>query len=464
LHIVAGMKQTVLAFVLAPLLAVGCGEPPAHDYSDLDQGCPPVLSQNAVSEYHVEIAPAEMAALHDEFVNLVANRDAGLETRPYHPITLHIVEADAAFDPANVSLRLQGQSSWLQTLMLDENPKMQFVIAFNQIDAKGRFEGMRKITLHMPRTDQTFLHDRVATSWLREAGIPAQCANSARLYLNGEYYGLYTAKEHQDKSWLKRVFPGDADGDLWKGGREIRTNEDNFTWDRLDTFWAVHDYATLDQVADLDASMREWAAEALLGDADGYNNGRANFYLYDSPVRGKFVWLGSDFDTVLDADFLAPESPPIFNPVPAWMARWEPDWQHYLIALGDPAGEARYVNALRELRAHIDVGSMQERIDDWSRQIRGAVADDPHKWYTTDDHRFAVERMHEYVAARLDYIDRWLDCRDHGGPDADGDGVDMCHDCNDADPAQRPGAPEICNAIDDDCNGRIDDVVNATCE
>jgi len=38
--------------------------------------------------------------------------------------------------------------------------------------------------------------------------------------------------------------------------------------------------------------------------------------------------------------------------------------------------------------------------------------------------------------------------------DGDGDGVALCAgDCNDADPAVHPGAAELCNGVDDDCNG-----------
>jgi hypothetical protein len=42
--------------------------------------------------------------------------------------------------------------------------------------------------------------------------------------------------------------------------------------------------------------------------------------------------------------------------------------------------------------------------------------------------------------------------------DADGDGVTDCAgDCNDADPKIRPGAAEVCDGRDNDCNGAIDD-------
>jgi hypothetical protein len=44
-------------------------------------------------------------------------------------------------------------------------------------------------------------------------------------------------------------------------------------------------------------------------------------------------------------------------------------------------------------------------------------------------------------------------------PDADGDGY-TADDCDDTNPAVNPGASEVCDAIDDDCDGRVD--VDAT--
>ena len=41
--------------------------------------------------------------------------------------------------------------------------------------------------------------------------------------------------------------------------------------------------------------------------------------------------------------------------------------------------------------------------------------------------------------------------------DADGDGVPACEDCDDADDATYPGAPEVCDDADNDCDGLTDD-------
>ncbi len=62
------------------------------------------------------------------------------------------------------------------------------------------------------------------------------------------------------------------------------------------------------------------------------------------------------------------------------------------------------------------------------------------------------------VAEQCNGIDDDCDgATDEGLPDADGDGYKICFDCNDSNPAVHPGAAEICNGVDDNCVGGIDE-------
>jgi len=458
-------RFTSLALLAAAVLG-GCFVDPSSDdvVQDFDvdapYDCAEMFAQDLLPEWHVELSATEMAAIEDEFYNRQARIDAGLDPTPYHPATVTYAAGSELTTIPNAVVRLKGASSWVQAIDLDEDPKMQFVLAFNEIDPNGRFQGVRKVVLDMPRSDRTFIQQRVALSYLREAGLPAQCGNNARLVLNGEYYGLYSHLERQDKEFLQRLYGDDDEGDLWESGRIIKTNEETFTWDRLDELWNSP-IATFNDLADEDAAYAEWAGEAVVGDADGYYNGRANFYLYDHPDRG-FIWIPSDLDTVLDWDFLSPTAPPVAPPA---MWRWERDWYHYLMAIEDDAAIQQYVGAVAEARAAYDPTSMMQRIDAWSAQVAASASEDPHKPFTDDDHAIAVMRMRMYPMARSTYLDQWLGCWSAGGADADGDGFDMCHDCNDASNDVNPGAVEACNLRDDDCDGRVDSVNGATiCE
>ena len=43
------------------------------------------------------------------------------------------------------------------------------------------------------------------------------------------------------------------------------------------------------------------------------------------------------------------------------------------------------------------------------------------------------------------------------GIDRDGDGYVACQECNDGDPGASPGAAEICDSVDNDCDGTTDE-------
>jgi hypothetical protein len=434
--------------------------PVDYPYSDLDVGCAPIFRQNVVTEYHLTIPAEHWAAMQHEFMNPQFTPGGSIIEPGYHPTQLRIVAGSATHDPPGVMVRINGNTSWLQTIRYDENPKMQFMIAFNEVDGDARFQDLRKVKLDMPRGDWTYLQQRVALAWMRgRAGVPAQCANSARVFINGSYYGLFTNVERQDKGFLKRIYgSANNDGDLWKAGRDIKTNEETFSWTHISAFWDVETLPAIEALVDVETSLFEWVSEAVIGDSDGYNQGRPNYLLYDHPATGQFVWLANDLDTTLDEDFLPPDTSPVFAPTPEGEARWERDWHHYLIGMNDPALPPRYVQAMAAQLAKLDPAELAIWIDDWRAQIADAAAADPRRPFTMDDHEEGLERMKEYSPARVAYLDRWVDCWSNGGVDADGDGFDMCRDCKDSNAAQSPAAVEVCDEVDNNCDGYVDNV------
>jgi len=420
--------------------------PPPPDMGPLGS-CSPIFAQEILPTYRVTISDEEMAKMQDEFLNLEARVAAGLDPHPYHPIEFRWGDG---LPVPNVLIRLKGSTSWLAAIHEDADPKMQFVIAFNEIDPEGRFAGLRKIELDMPRNDRSFLRQRLALYYLRGLGLEAQCANSARLEINGAYYGLYAALERIDKEFLQRNYGLDDEGDLWESGVTIKTNETHFDAERYDHFEDATDVETLAGLADLPAALREWAGEALIPDVDGYWAGRPNYYVYDHPTRG-YVWIPHDLDAAFDYH----EPWALF---PLYPFREKSARKHYAIVIADPVWRGKYVEALSAARAAYDVAQLQQRVDQWSAQIADAAASDPKKPFSTADHKAAVTGLRASIDRRADFMDAWLTCRAQGnGPDADGDGAMLCDDCDDANPAFYPGAPEVCNLLDDDCDGVVDD-------
>jgi hypothetical protein len=419
------------------------------------RACSDLFDPGVLETYSIEISPAEWSKLDAEFHDVAAVL-AGTPQESYHPVVFHF-GSETVMDAA---IRLKGQSSWVNTIMFDTNPKMQFVIAFDQTDPKARFHGMDKIRLDMPRDDWTFLNERIANSWFREIGIAAPCANSARLEINGAYYGLYVNEGKDDGALLAQFFPGNADGDLFKGGTVAETNKSSPNWTRLQQLWNAKDIASLAQIADLPNTVLEWAAEAVLDDADGTYGGSHNFYLYDEGAPG-YVWLPTDIDTCLEWTEVFQGLSYKQHPLYWWEGRavFDPPGQDYLIVMNDPTWRGRYADAIATQVDKWNVAEVTGWLDAWSAQIADAVAADPHKWATPDQFRGAVAATRDVMTNRPAYLQSFVACeRGQGGEDRDGDGVPWCNDCDDGNPAVHPGAREICgNGLDDDCNGVVDD-------
>jgi hypothetical protein len=418
--------------------------------------CADIFAQ-ALQTFSIDITPAELASIEDEFfrVGALPPDEFAAYDPVYHPVVFHY----GSETYTDVFIRLKGQSSWRLAVANDgPRAKMQFVVAFDEgADGDAKFHGLGKIALDMPRNDVTFLHDRMANAWMRTIGVPALCVTSARLEINGSLYGVYSLADRVGGRFVKTFFPGNDDGDLFEGGVDPETNQDNPNWARLDTFWAASTPAEVAAIVDVPSSTLEWAAEAMLNDGDGYWGGAHNFYIYDQGAAG-YVWIPNDLDATFD--FLGRFTG---DPIYWWSTRSgiKTVGQHYRIVIGDPTMRAQYVDAIEARLGQWNIAELQRWIDLWSAQIRDAVIADPHKPATTTPERFdaAVALARRGIQERSDFVGSWLSCQRSGvGADGDGDGVIWCRDCRDDNASVHPGAAEMCgNEIDENCNGLYDE-------
>lgn len=300
--------------------------------------------------------------------------------------------------------RLKGNWSW-------SCDKFQFVVSFNEVDPDARFHGLRKMMFDAAWYDRTFLHERLAFSMFERRGLPYSCANSARVNINGDYYGLYTNIERIDREYLERNFE-EPDGNLYQAGNELKTNEDIGDIQDLVDLQSAYTIDELDALIDLDEAVAEWATEAMIPAMDNYWAGvEINYYLYDHPTRG-FVYLPYDMDLSFgdskmpNGDLIWPDTvnaDPILHEHPGWRKE-----DLFKRVLADEYWCNRFVEELSLARTAYDPDAMRADIDTWDAQIIDAFNEEPHKLFTQADHTESIQELRSFLDDRAAVVDRWL--------------------------------------------------------
>lgn len=362
------------------------------------KGCSELYADDLLPEFALEFEAGELEALE---------QDCQSNTQQYRPVTFKY-----GSESVPAMARLKGNWSW-------RCDKKQFVISFNEVDSKARFHGLRKIVLDAAWYDPTLLSERLGMTFLHRHGVPSSCVNNARLSINGEYYGVYSNVERLDKEYLQRHFPGDAaDGNLYEGGQELHTNEEEGDVSRRDAlFAAVDSVDELSQLADLDEAVKVWAGLALLPDVDSYWAGvEINYFLYDHPQHG-FFWLPYDMDmTAPTGEFDSGSSSVAVGFVDRYIEAdpftyENPDWSKeplFETVLSSQAWCERFLRYLEGALKAYDVELMQRDLDRWKGQIAAALEADPQRPFSFETHSQAIETMKEFLVRRRQFVSRWL--------------------------------------------------------
>ena len=207
---------------------------------------------------------------------------------------------------ADIGVRIKGEGS-LRTL----KQKPAFKLKFDEFVDKQAFHGLRRMTLNNMVEDPSFLAERLAYHFFRLAGLPAPRCNSALVYLNNEFLGVYANIEAEDKTFLRRWFANDG-GNLYEEGQvdfepgaetkfDLETNEDaNDRTDLKALIAAVQGAQPATWLTDVGVSLDTkhflafTAAEGAVNQWDMYAYTvfyPNNFRIYSDPTSKKFVFL-----------------------------------------------------------------------------------------------------------------------------------------------------------------------------
>ncbi|MDP4743113.1 MAG: CotH kinase family protein, partial [Schleiferiaceae bacterium] len=93
--------------------------------------------------------------------------------------------------------------------------KKSFKISFNSFQSGARWEGLKDLNLNSEHNDPSISRARIGWHLLSDLGLAASRVSPVRLYINGDFYGLYANVEHINDDYVERRYGGKA-GNLYK--------------------------------------------------------------------------------------------------------------------------------------------------------------------------------------------------------------------------------------------------------
>lgn len=273
----------------------------------------------------------------------------------YTEVLASVVIDGEAID--GIGVRKKGYLGSLSSL----RPSLR--LDFAETDAKARFRGLKGISLNNNRQDRALVRQCLAYHVFAAAGVPASRCTFAHVTVNGEDLGVFTNVEQVGKPLLARHFESD-DGDLFEGnaGSDFRSDKLGFFEKKTNEDVPGHDALTplsqaleesddsaladVEALVDIDAFMRFWAVESLIGHWDGYTGDTNNFFVYADPARMKLAFLPWGTDGAFDRDhgFLPEEGRPVslfaMARLPARLYAWSSTRERYRDALQEVLDEA----------------------------------------------------------------------------------------------------------------------------
>lgn len=425
--------------------AQGASAKPTAASSTADDGedrSDELLTLDTIHDLHLELDEGAMASL-------------AVEERKY--VIGAFRHGDTRLE--NVAIRFKGHRT-----MRDWRGKPSFKVHFAREEKGRRYMGLGQIMLHNGVEDPTMLREALGNYVVRKLGVPTPRTGFARVFVNGELFGLYVISEPADKAFLARHF-GDPRGPLYEGAYGCDVYPDDvleMEHERGDDPGRQHIRALAKAAQggiddwlhpergpmDREAFLRFLAVDTLVADFDGYRHGH-NYLLYFEPSEARWYMLPWGLDRVLRSKM------PAFD-------------HHGLLSskcLSDARCRLDYVKALHAAMDAFD----RMPLHDMMRKLDGLIAqarDESPRERPEDKYiRKQLNKTSGFLRQRTTDLREQLTCWNGSEEvDADGDGYG-CLDCDDGNAGAHPGAKEVCgDGVDNDCSGHADDAPECPCE
>lgn len=297
----------------------------------------------------------------------------------------------------DIGFRLRGNTSL-------SSAKKSFKVSFNTYVTGRKYEGIEKLNLLGMHNDPTMVREKLYFDTYNAMGLPVRRSNFVRVYINDDYYGLYTNMEQIDEIFVKTRF-GDNSGNLykctwpaqldWRGtsvsayqnkGYELQTNEEENDWSDLIELVDVINNSSdadfvcaLEEVFDVQQYLWIYALDISAGHWDNYAANINNYYLYHNIFTGKFEFLSFDCDNTFGVDWLG------FDWTDQNIYNWPTGW--YEVPLAERVLEVEayrnqfstYLEIIKN--TYLQNDAVSEKVLAWRDLIADAAAEDAYRTY-----------------------------------------------------------------------------------
>jgi hypothetical protein len=328
----------------------------------------------------------------------------------------------------SVGVRFKGQSSFQQITSSDKKP---FGISLGYAHPNQKIMGYKSLNLVNAFMDPSFIREIFYQNRLKNH-IPEAKSTYVKLYINGQYWGLYQSMEQLNKEYYKEWYLSNK-GSNWRADRkngawspygdgtgglnylgtdttlyeeqyELKATSKLYPWYDLVHTCAVLNNTPLNNlstqlpsVLDIDRTLWFLASELLFSDDDSYiQKGRMDYCVYWEKETGRIVPQEYDGNTVMNPAFQY------------WSPFYHADSVNYplmnrLFAI--PEYLQRYLAHLRTIiKEYFDPTTSNLIIDTYKNQIDSIVQGDPKKIYTYNQFQNEIPVLKNFITSRRNFL------------------------------------------------------------
>lgn len=333
----------------------------------------------------------------------------------------------------SVGVRFKGQTSYF---MAQNSQKKSFNLTVDYANPDQKLMGYKTLNLNNSFQDPSFLREVFYQHQIRRH-IPAAKSNFVKLYLNGQYWGIYPNVQQLNKDFLREWFFS-ADGINWRADQPdgtttgpgpggggpgwgdgtaalnylgsdtaqyqkyytLKSSELDNPWDylvatcnALNTTPAAELPDVLPDFLDIDRTLWHLATEIAFSDDDSYvYKGKMDYYVYYEPETGRMTPLEYDGNSVMEMNFVT------------WSPFYNASKVNYPLLnklLAVPMWRQRYLAHLRTIiDDEMDPAVCNAMLDNYKSMIDSLVKADTKKPYTNTQFDSELAVLKNFISSR----------------------------------------------------------------